>query len=112
MSGGKQLTRGPYLTLKKDQKLVIAQRVVEHGTTTAIRFFANKYPKLPLKKGKDKLYEQPGAAPSAHIFDGKKTGRPLMIGKESDKQVQDYITYMCSTGTTVNTTVCRRNFIA
>jgi len=44
---GKPLSRGPYLTLTK---LVIAQRAAEHGITSAIQFFMEKYPKLPLKR--------------------------------------------------------------
>ena len=32
----KPLNKGPYLTLTKDQKLVIAQREAEHGTIPAI----------------------------------------------------------------------------
>ena len=32
LSDRKQLNRGPYLTLTKDQKLVISQRAAEHGT--------------------------------------------------------------------------------
>jgi len=35
-SPSKPLERGPYLMLTKDQKLVIAQRAAEHGTTPAI----------------------------------------------------------------------------
>ena len=43
--------------------------------------------------------------PTAEAFAGKKLGRPLMIGEEMDKHVQEYITYMQYTGTTVNTVV-------
>ena len=42
---------------------------------------------------------------TAEALAGKKQGRPLMIGEELDKHVQEYITYMRPTGTTVNTTV-------
>ena len=42
---------------------------------------------------------------TAEAFTGKKNGCTLMIGEELDKQVQEYITYMQSTGTTVNTAV-------
>ena len=35
----------------------------------------------------------------------KKIGRPLKIGEKLDKQVREYVTYMRSTGTAVNTTV-------
>ena len=43
--------------------------------------------------------------PTAEAFAGKKNGRPLMIREELDMQVQEYFTYMRSTGTTVNTAV-------
>jgi len=52
-----------------------------------------------------KLREQPGAVLTAYIFDRKKTGHPLMIGKESDREVKHYVTYMRSTGTAVKTAV-------
>ena len=35
----------------------------------------------------------------------KKTGRPLLLGDELDKQVQEYVKYMRDRGTAVNTTV-------
>ena len=43
--------------------------------------------------------------PTAEAFAGKKQGRSLMIGEELDKHIQEYITYMRFTGTTVNTAV-------
>ena len=43
--------------------------------------------------------------PTAEAFAGKKQGRPLMIEEKLDKHVQEYITCMRSTGTTVNTAV-------
>jgi len=38
-------------------------------------------------------------------FSLKKMGRPLKIGEDLDKQVREYIIYMRSTGTAVNTAV-------
>ena len=35
----------------------------------------------------------------------KKQGRPLLLGKELDRQVQDYIKYLRERGTAVNTSV-------
>ena len=112
-SDGKRLQRGPYQTLTSAQKLLIGQRAAEYGTTATIRFFAKKYPELPLKETTVRrlknLYQDQlrvkREVPTAEAFAGKKQGRPLMIGEELDKHVQVYITYMQSTGTTVNTAV-------
>ena len=35
----------------------------------------------------------------------KKLGRPLLIGEEVDRQVQEYVHYLCATGSAVNITV-------
>ena len=35
----------------------------------------------------------------------KKQGRPLLLGNKLDRQVQDYINYLCEQGTAVNTSV-------
>ena len=107
--------RGPYLILTPTQKLLIGQRAAEYGTTSAIRTFAKKYPELPLKETTVRhlknLYQDQlrvkHEVPTAEAFAGKKNGRPLLIGEELDKQVQEYITYMRSTGATVNTVVVR-----
>ena len=45
--------------------------------------------------------------PTAEAFAGKKQGRPLMNEEELDKHMQEYITYMQSTGTTINTAVVK-----
>ena len=110
---GKRLQRGPYQTLTSAQKLLIGQRAAEYGTTAAMRFFAKKYPELSFKETTVRrlknLYQDQlrvkREIPTAEAFAGKKNGRPLLIGEELDKHVQEYITYMRSTGTTVNTAV-------
>ena len=50
--GSKKGSRGPYQTLTSAQKLLVARRAAEYGTTAAMKFFAKKYPELPkrLKK--------------------------------------------------------------
>ena len=35
----------------------------------------------------------------------KKLGRPFLIGEEADRQLQEYVRYLCATGSAVNTTV-------
>ena len=110
---GKRLQRGPYQTLTSAQKLLIGQRAAEYGTTAAMRFFAKKYPELSFKETTVRrlknLYQDQlrvkREIPTAEAFAGKKNGRPLLIGEELDKHVQECITYKRSTGTTVNTAV-------
>ena len=47
---GEKSVRGPYHTLTPAQKLTVGKRATEFGTTAAMRFFAKKYPQLPLKE--------------------------------------------------------------
>ena len=47
---GEKSVRGPYHTLTPAQKLTVGKRAAEFGTTAAMRFFAKKYPQLPLKE--------------------------------------------------------------
>ena len=46
----KPSARGPYHTLTPAQRLTVGKRAAEQGTTAAIRYFAKKYPDLPLKE--------------------------------------------------------------
>ena len=50
MSSGKGERSGPYLMLSGAQRFEIGKRVLEHGATAALRYFAMKYPRLPLKE--------------------------------------------------------------
>ena len=43
----KKGSRGPYQTLTSAQKLLVARRAAEYGTTATMKFFAKKYPELP-----------------------------------------------------------------
>ena len=84
------------------QKLLVARRAVEYGTTTAMKFFAKKYPELlkqlnetsvhRLKNLYQEYLQVKGDVPSEKElknFLQKKNGRPLKIGEELDKQVRD-----------------------
>ena len=114
--GGKSV-RGHYHTLTPAQKLIVGKRAAEYGTTAAIRFFAKKYPKLPLKETTVRrlknMYQSQVQQKRSDIsspddfqdFFAKKTGRPLMIGEDLDKQVHNYVGYLRSTGAVVNTAV-------
>ena len=116
----KKPCRGPYQTLTDAQKLMIARRAAEYGTTAAIRYFASEYRRKaelpPLKETSVRrlrdLYKGQlcveGDIPSVEDFarfTTKKNGRPLKIGEDLDQQVRDYIQYLRSTGTSINITV-------
>ena len=105
-------TRGPYFKLTPAQRLQVGKRAAEHGIAASIRYFEKKYPDLRLKEttvrrlknlylselnklrsggtSDGKAEGKPGAAveeiPTLPL---KKTGRPLMIGVELDRQVQE-----------------------
>ena len=114
---GEKSVRGHYHTLTPAQKLTVGKMAAEFGTTAAMQFFAKKYPQLPLKETtvrrlknmyQSQLKQKHGDACSSVDLQGffaKKTGRPLMIGENLDKQVRDYIGYLRSTGAVVNTAV-------
>ena len=40
----------PYLILTPAQRYEVGKRAAEHGVTAALRYFAKKYPELPLKE--------------------------------------------------------------
>ena len=111
--GGKSV-RGHYHTLTPAQKLTVGKRAPEHGTTPAIQFFAKKHPKLPLKETtvrrlknmyQSQVQQKRSDISSPEDFFAKKTGQPLMIGEDLDKQVRDCVGYLRSTGAVVNTAV-------
>ena len=103
------------------QKLMVARRATEYRTTV-IRYFASEYCRKtelpPLKETtvyrlKD-LYLKEQLRVERDIpsvedfvrFATKKNGCPLKIGEDLDKQVREYyMTYLRSTGTSINTTV-------
>ena len=109
--------RGPYLTLTPTQKYQIGKRTAEYGTTAAIRYYQKKFPDLPLKETTVRrlknLYQSSLKAqgPEASSFEavneihGSKTGRPLLIGDELDKQVQQYLTDLRKRGCVINTRI-------
>ena len=119
-------TRGPratpYLILSPARHFEVGKRAAEHGVTSMLRYFSKKYPHLALKETTVKrlknLYqievkrvasnhdgssEDPLAA--VHEFPHKKTGRPLLLGKDLDTQVQEYLRSLCKLGMPINTSI-------
>ena len=124
--------RGPYSYLTGAQRYKVGKRAAEYGVTNTMRYFAKKYPDLPVLKEttvkrlknlyKSKLLQPvPPEKPETNDSDeedtkattsnkveelpSKKTGRPLLIGEELDAQVQQYVKESRKRGLPINTAV-------
>ena len=91
-------SRGKYEIFSADEKAMISKRAAEHGVLSTIHHFSKVYPNRDLKEstvrgwyineisqlkaGKDVVVRE--------LVD-KKRGRPLLLGKELDAEVQAYI---------------------
>ena len=119
-----------YLMLTSTQRCEIGKRAAAHGVTALLRYYAEKYPRLPLKETsvrrfknlykeavKKKLDEVKKARafsaddatgnPNCEVHEllRMKTGRPLLLRDELDGQVQEYIKELRSRGTAVSSSV-------
>ena len=96
------------LVFSPAQRFEVGKRAVEHGVTSFIRYFLKNYPQLPLKETTVRRLKNPyrletnGARnkncnsigdPLVEVYElsRKKTGRPLILGKDLDIQVQEYL---------------------
>ena len=110
-------SKTPYLHLTAAQKYQVGKRAAEFGTTNTIRYYARRFPGIPLKETsvrriksqyqsllKDKKL---GDYLQDEVFElpRKKMGRPLLIGDEADKELQEYVHYLRATETAVNMAV-------
>ena len=108
-------SRGPYLHLTPAQKFNIGRRASEHGVTNALRYYRKTFPDLPLKETsvrrfKDLFQQSLKRSRSDSLEDvselpNKKMGRPLLIGEELDRQVQEYLRYLREQGSAVNSAI-------
>ena len=94
-------SRGNYLHLMPAQKFKIGKRASEHGVTNTLHYYKTTFPKLPLKETLVRrfknLFQQSSKRPRSdnsenlNELPNKKMGRPLLIGEELDRQVQEYL---------------------
>ena len=109
-TGGK---RKPYLKLTDKQRATIGRYAVEHGTVNAIRRFKGDFPQDSLKEntihGWKNAYLQElqsrrreGKDRVVRELPKRKTGRPLMMGEDLDRQVQAYLRDLGKAGGGVN----------
>uniref|UniRef100_A0A1X7V738 Uncharacterized protein n=1 Tax=Amphimedon queenslandica TaxID=400682 RepID=A0A1X7V738_AMPQE len=121
MEQGTKQKRGPYSKFSPEQKAVIDKRAAECGVVAAVRHFIKNFPcqkentvrdcrDLYLKELKKKRtaasvdITKSGEIKVTH-FTGKRRGRPLLLGEEFDKQVQEYLLFLRERGAVVNTSI-------
>ena len=86
--------------------------------TNTLRYYARHFPTIPLKETSVRQFKsqyqsllskkKPGECSQDDEvceLPSKKMGRPLLIGDEADKQLQEYVRYLRATGAAVNTAV-------
>ena len=110
-------SKTPYLHLTAAQKYQVGKRAAEFGTTNTIRYYARRFPGIPLKETSVRRFKSQyqsllkdkklGDCLQDEVFElpRKKMGRPLLIGDEADKELQEYVHYLRATETAVNTAV-------
>ena len=117
-------SRGNYIKVSDAQRFAIAKRAAQFGTTASMRYFASKYPdqfaslKEPtVRRWKNKYKADLANNKSVGTVNDdseqeesrelclKKTGRPLKLGEELDKQVREYVGVLRAKGLVINTAV-------
>ena len=106
---------GPYVIVSLEHKARVGKYAADHGTTDAIRHFAKDFPNLhestvrgwktaylkevcvQVKAGVDEV--------SVERLPEVPKGRPLLLGKQLDQQVREYLNALRDAGSVVNTSM-------
>ena len=111
--------RGSYSVYTEEEKAKISKRAAEMGVSRTIKHFSKEFQDRPLKEStvrtwmnqyKKELALLRGAGDMSELGEvtklpAKKRGRPLLLGENLDKQVQDYIKTYRESGAVVNTAI-------
>ena len=109
--------KGPYCKLTPSQRWEVGKKAAIFGIASAIHYYKDKFPHLHLteptvRRNKNAYLEELKKRPRKDDddLDGgelplKKRGRPLLLGKELDQQVQDYVKDLRSRGCPINTSI-------
>ena len=107
---------GEYEHYTPKEKTLVGKRAAEHGVTAAIRYFSKVFADNSLKESTVRTWKKKylrelsgrkraGEAVTVEALENKKTGRPLMLGQDLDKQVQLYLAPLRESGAVVNTSI-------
>ena len=107
--------RGPYLILSLEQKARVGKYAADHGTTNAIHYFAKDFPNLhesTVRGWKAAYLKEVRVQVKAGVKEVSverlpevPKGRPLLLGKQLDQQVQEYLNALRDAGGVVNTSI-------
>ena len=108
--------RGTYERFTAEEKAKIGRRATEHGVTASVRYFSKVFPGRSLKESsvrtwKTKYLQEIAAKRRAGVdvtvneLANEKTGRPLLLGENLDKQVRAYLEALRENGAVVNTAI-------
>ena len=94
-----------YEIFSADEKSMIGKRAAEHGVLSTIRHFSKVYPNHDLKESTVRGWKNRYINELVRELVDKKRGRPLLLGKELDAEVQAYIHDLRLVGCAVYTAV-------
>ena len=108
--------RGPYLKFTPEKKVEIAKYAAENGITSAVKCFSKDFPGATLKsttvhgwkaKYLSKLgkRKRDGGECVVKSLPVAKMGRPLLLGEDLDKKVQNYLFSLRDVGGVINTVI-------
>ena len=97
--------RGTYEHFTPEENALIGKRAAEFGIRASIRYFSTKFPGHSLKESSVRTWmtkyqkelaarKRAGEDTTVKELGKKKTGRPLMLGEELDRQVRAYLIYV------------------
>jgi len=110
-SDGQSRKQGTYAKFTAQDKAVIRKYTSEHGVTKAVRYFKGKDLEDSRVRDWKKAYKfqllekrkstEPGEAVPVNRLDGKKQGRPPLLGYKLDLKLQERIVAMQERGTPI-----------
>ena len=117
--------RGTYERFTAEEKAKIGRRAAEHGVTASVRYFSKVFPGRSLKESSVRTWKtkylqeftakrRVGEEATVKELAHKKTGRPLLLGENLDKQVRAYLEALRENGAVVNTAItiaCARGIV-
>ena len=113
---GLQCKRGTYECFTPEEKARIGKRAAEFGVTASIRYFSKAFSSRSLKESTVRTWKakylqeartkrRAGDDSALRALPNRKSGRPLMLGDDLDKQVRAYLTSLRENGAAVNTAI-------
>ena len=109
-------TRGSYEQFTAEEKARIGKRAAEHGVTSTVRYFNKVFSDRVVKESSVRTWKKKysreitkrkraGQELDVKELPNQKTGRPLLLGDELDRQVQSYILELRNNGGVINSAI-------